>query len=240
MVPRVADPSRVGTGEARENRAPPLKALGRTEALRRLRLAALPPLRATYRTAWPLVPVREDLPYLLNARRLRGTGAEVGVRDGFFSEVLLDRWTGARLISVDPWREFLTDDYVDVSNVEQEDHEANLATTRARLARFGPRSEIRRATSAEAAAAIADGSLDFAYLDARHDRAAVTEDLEAWWPKVRPGGVLAGHDYVDGLFTAGEFGVKSAVDGFFAAQGVRVRSTFGDPPWPSWYVIRPA
>jgi hypothetical protein len=239
MVPRVADPSRVGTADAQENRPGRLKALGRSERLRAARLASLPAFRVTYRTPWPLVPVREDLPFLLNALGLRGDGVEVGVRDGFFSEVLLDRWRGGKLTSIDPWREFRTDDYVDVSNVEQEDHEANLATTRSRLARFGPRSDIWRDTSVEAAARVPDDSLDFGYLDARHDREAVLEDVGAWWPKIRPGGVLAGHDYVDGRFTAGDFGVKSAVDSYFGSRGIRVRSTFGDPPWPSWFVIRP-
>jgi predicted O-methyltransferase YrrM len=239
MVPRVADPSRVGTDTARENTASRIKALARDERLRNLRLALLPPLRLTYRTPWPTVPVREDLPFLLNALGLTGTAAEIGVRDGFFSEVILARWKGAKLISIDPWREFATDDYVDVSNVEQEGHEANLASTKGRLERFGARSDIWRDTSVEASARVTDASLDFAYLDARHDREAVLEDLGAWWPKVRPGGVLAGHDYVDGLFTAGDFGVKSAVDAFFGERGIRVRSTFGDPPWPSWYVLRP-
>ena len=39
-------------------------------------------------------------------------------------------------------------------------------------------------------------SLDFVYLDARHDFCAMIEDLEAYWPLVAPGGILAGHDYM--------------------------------------------
>ena len=35
------------------------------------------------------------------------------------------------------------------------------------------------------------------FIDARHSYDAVLEDLNAWWPKIRPGGILAGHDYVD-------------------------------------------
>lgn len=33
--------------------------------------------------------------------------------------------------------------------------------------------------------------------DARHDYCGVAEDLELWWPKVKPGGIFAGHDYID-------------------------------------------
>ena len=39
-------------------------------------------------------------------------------------------------------------------------------------------------------------SLDFVYIDARHDYCAMTEDLLAYWPLVAPGGILAGHDYM--------------------------------------------
>lgn len=40
-----------------------------------------------------------------------------------------------------------------------------------------------------------DGSLDFVFLDADHSYEAVRLDIASWLPKVRPGGVLAGHDY---------------------------------------------
>ncbi|CAE8643805.1 unnamed protein product [Polarella glacialis] len=41
-----------------------------------------------------------------------------------------------------------------------------------------------------------DESFDFVYVDALHDRKSVLRDLRTWWPKLRPGGVMAGHDYV--------------------------------------------
>jgi hypothetical protein len=65
----------------------------------------------------------------------------------------------------------------------------------------------------------------------------VAEDLEAWLPKLRPGGILAGHDYIDGTFVNGEFGVRSAVDAFAARHALRVRATLTDSPWNSWYAI---
>ena len=214
-----------------------VKALAKRPELQRVRMAMLPPLRATYGRGRPMVPVREELPFLLNRRRLVGDGAEIGVKTGWFSEVLLDRWNGRRLISIDPWEADEPDAYVDVANVAQEQHEAFLAETRARLARFGERSEIWRDYSTTAAERVADGSLDFVYLDARHDRDSVLEALEAWFGKVRPGGVIAGHDYVDGTFPEGDFGVKSAVDAFFGERGLHVMSTWGDPPWLSWFVL---
>ena len=216
-----------------------VKALAKRPELERVRMAMLPPMRATYARPRPVVPVREELPFLLNARGLLGTGAEVGVKTGWFSEVLLDRWKGRKLISIDPWEADAPDAYVDVANVTQEQHDAFLSETQGRLERFGPRSEIWRDYSTTAADRVADRSLDFVYLDARHDHDSVIEDLEAWVGKVKPGGVIAGHDYVDGQFEEGDFGVKSAVDRFFGERGVRVTGTWGDPPWPSWIVLIP-
>jgi Methyltransferase domain len=39
-----------------------------------------------------------------------------------------------------------------------------------------------------------DESLDLVYLDDDHTYAHVLQELRAWWPKVRPGGIFAGHD----------------------------------------------
>jgi len=42
---------------------------------------------------------------------------------------------------------------------------------------------------------IADGSVDLAFIDAAHDYSNVRNDILAYWPKVKPNGVLAGHDF---------------------------------------------
>jgi len=187
--------------------------------------------------AW--VATRDELPTLLNARGLLGVAVEVGVKQGQYSEHLLTHWQGRHLISVDPWFEDAVDAYVDIANVPQAQHEAFLAETRSRLAPFGARSSIWRMTSADGAARIDDASLDFVYIDARHDFDSVMEDCGLWLPKMRPGGVLAGHDYVDGDFLAGKFGVKSAVNQFFAERGIPVHHTVFDRPWLSWLTVIP-
>ncbi len=195
--------------------------------------------RITYRSPWPLLPDRYELAILLNHRRLLGRGVEVGVKCGEFSEALLEVWKGRQLISVDPWVQVPPTEYVDVANVSQDEHDAFYAETLARLARFGDRSTVWRTTGQRAAEGLSEHSLEFVYLDARHDRHSVAEDLALWFDKVHPGGVIAGHDYVDGLFPAGVFGVRSAVDEFFGARQVTVHCTFADPPWLSWFVLVP-
>jgi hypothetical protein len=63
-----------------------------------------------------------------------------------------------------------------------------------------------------------DNSVDFCYVDAGHSYEAVTQDLNAWWPKMRPGAMFGGDDY-----TKGYPGVQTAVWEFFAPLGIKVR-----------------
>jgi len=58
----------------------------------------------------------------------------------------------------------------------------------------------------------ADGSLDLVFIDADHSEESVLRDLQAWLPKLRPGGILSGHDYG----APHHPGVKRAVDRAFA------------------------
>jgi predicted O-methyltransferase YrrM len=51
------------------------------------------------------------------------------------------------------------------------------------------------ADSVRAAQRFAPGTIDFAFIDGAHDYDSVRADLRAWWPRIRPGGLLAGHDY---------------------------------------------
>lgn len=69
---------------------------------------------------------------------------------------------------------------------------------------------IIRSYSVEAASKFNDQSLDFIFIDACHEYECVIADLNAWFPKLKPNGWIAGHDYY-----AGHYGVESAVNEFF-------------------------
>lgn len=185
----------------------------------------------------PVLRVREEFPLWLNLLNLRAKGVEIGVQRGTFSTVLLSHWAGQHLTCIDPWRSFDPASYHDTANVEQARQDANFETTRQRISPFGERASQLRKTSAEAAADFAEASLDFAYIDAQHHYGAVVEDIALWWPKVRSGGVLAGHDYLDGIVRGTDFGVKRAVDEFAQAQGLPVIASL-EMDYPSWFIVK--
>jgi hypothetical protein len=81
-----------------------------------------------------------------------------------------------------------------------------------------------------------DGSLDFVFLDDDHRAAHLIAELEAWYPKLAPGGVIAGHD-LDWS------SVKKAVEVWSLKRGVPLRAAssrcwLGQKPVPmfSWVV----
>src|SRR5262245_27614571 len=60
---------------------------------------------------------------------------------------------------------------------------------------FGEKITLIISDSVSAARLFSNASLDWVHLDARHDYASVKADIEAWLPKVKPGGWLSGDDY---------------------------------------------
>jgi tetratricopeptide (TPR) repeat protein len=81
--------------------------------------------------------------------------------------------------------------------------------------------EAYQLDSVDAANAI-QRQFDVVFIDALHDYANVKRDITAWRGKVRPGGLLCGHDYMH----AGEHeGVGRAVDEIFGRENVKVEGT---------------
>lgn len=120
------------------------------------------------------------------------SGAEIGVERGLFSEALLRENPALHLTCVDAWKAYRGyRDHVDGAKLQ-----SFYIETQERLAQFHTRVTIVRQFSLDAARDVSDGSLDFVYLDANHNIENVIADLAAWTPKVRAGGIIAGHDYV--------------------------------------------
>lgn len=133
----------------------------------------------------------EVLAWLVATNNWRA-GAEIGCKDATTTAALLSLRPGLRMITVDPW-------IPQPENDGPEDwtgwrHERIERTARAKLIGYARRCRIIKAKSVEAAQRVEDASLDFVFLDGDHGTKAVLADIEAWRPKLRPGGWFTGHD----------------------------------------------
>lgn len=129
---------------------------------------------------------------LLTEKFPGGVGAEIGVWMGHHAKEILDHWDGS-LFLVDVYAHH--PDYLRPSVTTDEAYEAIYAGARDLLDPYADRITWKVGLSAELAQEIEDGSLDFVYIDSAHDYSSVKEDLQAWYPKVRLGGWVTGHDY---------------------------------------------
>jgi cephalosporin hydroxylase len=159
-----------------------------------------------------------------------GKGAEIGTFKGEFAKEILQNWSGT-LYMIDVWRP-LGEEYLDSSNHAA--HSAAYSETMDNISGYEDRGIMIRATSEVAADMFERESLDFVYIDANHAYDFVVQDIKLWYPKVKSGGYLCGHDYINinwyndpnflenkkdkhiwnSDFYHGVFGVNPAVDEF--------------------------
>lgn len=143
-------------------------------------------------------------------------GCEVGVWCGELSDALLREASGLQLDMVDTWDSTANkanrlyvetgDDYAVRGAIEVERaHKMALEVA----ARHAPRAAVIKMASTDYALSVADATYDFVFLDADHSYAGVIADIVHWKPKVKPGGILCGHDYDNPNYPS--FGVARAV-----------------------------
>jgi predicted O-methyltransferase YrrM len=120
-------------------------------------------------------------------------GAEVGVYDGYYSDIILTKVPSMiNLIGVDAWEEYK--EYRESMGGTVSDI---YSTAKKVYAKHNKRATIIKGYSTEVAKTIPDGSLDFVFIDANHAYEFVVADIAAWSPKVRRGGIIYGHDFDD-------------------------------------------
>jgi hypothetical protein len=92
-----------------------------------------------------------------------------------------------------------------------------------RCAPYGGRIDIIRKRSLDHVKDVPDGSLDWVYLDGFHEFDWIMQDIINWVPKVRKGGIVAGHDY----YPFYRSGVIEAVDVYVKTHNIH-----------EWYLTR--
>jgi len=205
---------------------------------------------------------RLQLPQVLNQLGLHGLGVEVGVQRGVNAAHILRHWRGECLYLVDPWAPYPGGEQ-DPQVHEVYYNDALNAVAEVMRGHAQCRSyEIMRLEWLDACAELhrRGRQLDWVYLDGDHEYDSVARDIAIAWPLIKPGGVLAGHDYIaDGWhrngdpYTAytteaeaqlerghcGPFGVMRAVNEFVTLTKLAPPlTTLGttDGGWRSWLV----
>jgi hypothetical protein len=204
---------------------------------------------------------RDQIGELLKFHNLTGKGVEVGTFKGDFAKTILSSW-GGTLYMIDPWRG-LGSEYDDTSNMVKEEHADSYYNTMNSIKGFEHRAFMLRGLSSELIDLFQDESLDFVYIDGNHAYDFVVEDINLWYPKVKKGGLVMGHDYIlfggtkegwyldsnfdkngkdkfiwsnNGSFYHGRFGVNPAVDEFCKQHDYQINHS--DEWFSSWYFVK--
>ncbi len=124
------------------------------------------------------------------------SGVEVGCLRGVTTRYILRHCRGLQLLyAVDLWS---WDVYEGEEHVKlrQEWHFPAIKNQFDKVAReFPKRLVVLQGISWEMSEKVEDNSLDFVFIDANHSYECVVKDIKAWTPKLRPGGMLCGHDF---------------------------------------------
>lgn len=137
---------------------------------------------------------RNQFAVWLKSLGLNGIAVEVGVAEGCYADLFLSDWP-YQYVMVDTWKHL--DGYVDQMNGSDFEHEQRYLKAISVAAKYEGRCDVLRMDSCEAAQKFPDKSLSFVYIDADHSFEGCKKDILAWAPKIKSGGILAGHDYFD-------------------------------------------
>ena len=150
-----------------------------------------------------------------------GIGVEVGCLRGEFSSFLSTQYKGT-ILAIDSF----------VGEFNMPDDPSTEDKCRKNFERTN--CQLIKGDSIDIASRMPNESLDWVYIDADHIYEAVKADIEAWFPKVRKGGVISGHDYVN----YNGFGVIDAVDEFCAKYKYKIEGLFDKDKFASWYFFK--
>lgn len=170
-------------------------------------------------------------------------GAEIGVAQGWYSEIIAKENPQAKLYAIDIWGQY--EGYNEYRDRIDRYYEAakNL------LAPYN--CELVKKFSMDAVKDFENNSLDFVFIDGAHDFKNVAMDICEWSKKVKPGGIVYGHDYKRwprGRYIGRKYivDVKDVVQAFMYAKHIEpwfaLENTIPDPKFgrdnPCWMFVR--
>jgi len=162
--------------------------------------------------------------------RVKLIGAEIGVCGGEHAMSLLNTYDLEKLYLIDPYSMY--EDYAEGHKHYGED-QSPLSDTEAAakklLRNYDSKIVWVKKLSADAAKLISD-ELDFVYIDGNHAENFVMNDIENYYPLVKSGGVIGGHDFYNG-FQAEHDGVVNAVIDWAFKNGKKLKVEL-----PDWWI----
>lgn len=152
------------------------------------------------------IKYRTQLGELLNHFGLSGDAVEIGVAEGRNAEVLISQPAIKKLYLIDAWQRL--EQAGDGAN-DQNWHDRNYKEAQERVSKFKEKAVFLKGLSQDMIKQIPDDSLVLAYIDGDHSYEGALRDLRAIYSKVKRGGIIAGHDYLNL-----SYGVNQAVTEF--------------------------
>lgn len=148
-----------------------------------------------------LLPTRE---VMLEKLPKGGIVAELGVDIGTFSEKILEINRPKILYLVDAW---------DTNRYNHYKHDTVKEKFRKKIEKGEVK--INVGLSTEVVKKFPDESFDWIYIDTDHSYGLTKKELQLWSSKIKPGGIIAGHDYIIGNWNGLiRYGVIEAVHEF--------------------------
>lgn len=134
--------------------------------------------------------------FYLNAvrRHAGGTVVELGTWQGRSLSWILDycKDTKTTIYTIDNWAGKNEKELEEIYEPAFKSYISNLK----KLGGFGY-VKIIRSDSIEAAKKFKDESVDIVLIDTSHEYEQTKNEINIWWPKIRHGGEMMGHDYID-------------------------------------------
>jgi len=156
---------------------------------------------------------------------------ELGVAEGLFSRDIMRDFKPSMHYLVDLWE---TANLPGDVGSEQSWHNANYENVLKLMEPF-TNYKILRGLTVQMSGHIPDNSVDLVYIDACHSYECVRDDINAYWDKLKSGGVMAFHDY-----EMSHYGVKQAVAEFAYAKRLNVELIpENEPKDAGAYFIKP-
>lgn len=152
-----------------------------------------------------------------------GIVAELGVDNGGFSTEILNRTNPKKLHLIDVWNSKRYHDGLknNVKNKFKNEIESGKV-------------EMNLGLSTEVVSTFPDNYFDWIYIDTEHSYNVTKSELETYSKKLKPGGIIAGHDYINGIWvTMVRYGVIEAVSEFCVNNNwelIYITMDYTEPP----------